>query len=114
MNLTPKHLYQPQSEQQVLDIMERHAGDTIRCVSRLHSWNDILQSPDILLDLRHLNDVHTDIDDFGRYAVVGGGCQIKHLIHKLNAARQWTLPSLGLITEQTIAGAISTGTHGSG
>ena len=25
-----------------------------------------------------------------------------------------TLPSLGLITEQTIAGAISTGTHGSG
>ena len=39
--------------------------------------------------------------------------QIKHLVARL-AALGRTLPSLGLITEQTIAGAISTGTHGSG
>ncbi len=38
----------------------------------------------------------------------------KHLVKKLDASRQWTLPSLGFITEQTVAGAISTGTHGSG
>ena len=44
---------------------------------------------------------------------VGAGCQIKHLLAKLQE-QGLTLPSIGLITEQTIAGATSTGTHGSG
>src|SRR5262245_25396428 len=47
-------------------------------------------------------------------ATVGGGCQIKRLLDHLHARSGATLPSLGLITEQTIAGAIATATHGSG
>ena len=114
LTLTPKHLYTPRTEREVLDIMNRHACDTIRCVGRLHSWNAILQSSDVLLDLKYLNVVQTGNDETGKFAVVGAGCQIKHLISELKVSRQWTLPSLGFITEQTIAGAISTGTHGSG
>lgn len=49
----------------------------------------------------------------GGWAIVGAGCQIKNLLHQLKQKGQ-TLPSVGLITEQTIAGAISTSTHGSG
>jgi FAD/FMN-containing dehydrogenase len=44
---------------------------------------------------------------------VGAGCQIKTLLATLNK-RGLTTPSIGLITEQTIAGATATGTHGSG
>ncbi len=44
---------------------------------------------------------------------IRAGCQIKRLLKELNR-HDATLQSLGLITEQTIAGAISTGTHGSG
>ncbi len=48
------------------------------------------------------------------YADVGAGCPIKVLLQELRARKNWTLPSVGFITEQTIAGAITTGTHGSG
>jgi FAD/FMN-containing dehydrogenase len=45
---------------------------------------------------------------------VGAGCQIKQLLSELARQGAGTLPSLGLITEQSIAGAFSTSTHGSG
>jgi D-arabinono-1,4-lactone oxidase len=44
----------------------------------------------------------------------GAGIQIKHALKKLHASSDFTLPSVGLITEQTISGAISTATHGCG
>jgi len=44
---------------------------------------------------------------------VGGGCKIKHLLKEL-AVHDLTLPSVGLIDEQTAAGATATATHGSG
>lgn len=114
LNLNPRRFYTPRSEQEVLEIMNRHSGEMIRCVGRLHSWSNILECQDVILDLKHLGEVHTGTDDNGDYAEVGAGCQIKHLVKELSDSRQWTLPSLGFITEQTIAGAISTGTHGSG
>ena len=42
------------------------------------------------------------------------GCRIKQILQKLNASADLTMPSIGLITQQTIAGAIATATHGSG
>jgi FAD/FMN-containing dehydrogenase len=60
-----------------------------------------------------LKDVVLESDGDQFVATVGAGCQIKRLLKELNRDGA-TLPSLGLITVQTIAGAISTGTHGSG
>jgi hypothetical protein len=114
LTLTPKRFYTPKSEHEVLEIMDRHAGAVIRCIGRMHSWSNILDCEDVTFDLKHLRTVKTGTDDAGHYAEVGAGCQIKHLVKELNVSQQWTLPSLGFITEQTIAGAISTGTHGSG
>jgi len=45
---------------------------------------------------------------------VGADCQLERLLSELQRLKQWTLPSLGLIAEQTVAGAVSTGTYGSG
>lgn len=44
----------------------------------------------------------------------GAGCRMKHLLQTLHRRTDATLPSVGLITEQTVAGVISTATHGSG
>jgi FAD/FMN-containing dehydrogenase len=64
--------------------------------------------------MRHFNSVKIEHDADGTvWATVGGGCRIKHLLRKLQKSNV-TMPSIGLITEQTIAGAISTATHGSG
>lgn len=110
----PRAYYEPTSESDVLQILNRHAGEKIRVVGKLHSWSKAFETDGIVISLKHFNEVVlVNQPDLGSHAWIGAGIQIKHLIRVL--ARQGrTLPSLGLITEQTVVGAISTGTHGSG
>jgi hypothetical protein len=112
--LNPAADYTPRTEQDVLRILERHRGQQIRCCGRLHSWSRILEADQVLLDMRCLNSVHPELHEGQPSVRVGGGCQIKDLLRQLRQTENWTLPSVGFITEQTVAGAISTGTHGSG
>jgi hypothetical protein len=105
--------FTPKTESEVLAILNENKGRSIRCVGRLHSWSQVLDSPDILLDLSHFDSVRPN-SGLAMSVDVGAGCQIKRLLSELEDKTQWTLPSVGFITEQTIAGAISTGTHGSG
>lgn len=114
VEISPVVRYSPRTEQEVLDILNRHKGERIRCVGRLHSWSRVLEAEGVLLDLRHLNDVQCDSIQGEPVAHVGAGCQVKNLLAELERQRQWTLPTVGFITEQSIVGAISTGTHGSG
>jgi FAD/FMN-containing dehydrogenase len=114
-NLTfrPAAVFTPRSEAEVLDVLRTHPGRHIRAVGRLHSWSAAPVADDILLDLRHLNEVRIHADGESPWVEVGAGCQIKRLVAELGR-RGYTLPSLGLIDEQTVAGATATGTHGSG
>jgi len=111
--LKPSAFYIPADEAEVLRILDRHRGEKVRAVGRLHSWSDTVQTQGVLLDLRRLDTVELGPKGEKRVATVGAGCQIKCLLRELGREGV-TLPSLGLITVQTIAGAISTGTHGSG
>jgi len=114
IQFSPSTTYLPATEQAVLEILDRHHGQRIRCIGRLHSWSRAVECNDVLLDLRLLNQVNPVADNEALLVSVGAGCQIKHLLADLERLKNWTLPSLGLITEQTVAGAVSTGTHGSG
>ena len=114
VQLTPQKSYAPTSEKEVLDILNQHRGQRIRVIGRLHSWSKVIETDDVLLDLRNLNQVEPIANDNLQSAWVGAGCQIKRLLSELERQKNWTLPSVGFITEQTMAGAISTGTHGSG
>ncbi len=111
--LKPSSAYTPADEQEVLQILDKHRSQRIRAVGSLHSWSDAILGDDVLLDMRLLNDVQLQPDGDQFVATVGAGCQIKRLLKELEREGA-TLHSLGLITAQTIAGAISTGTHGSG
>jgi len=111
--LQPSAFYTPADESEVLRILDKHRGERVRAVGRLHSWSEAVQAEGVLLDLRRLNAVELESSGEELVARVGGGCQIKRLLRELGR-EGLTLPSLGLITVQTIAGAISTGTHGSG
>ena len=95
----------------MLRILDEHRTGTIRVIGAGHSWNGGIETPDALLDLRHLRQMHVHPDR--RRVSVGGGCRIAELLAHL-AGRGLTLPSIGLIARQTVAGAIATGTHGSG
>lgn len=113
ISFRPAHVYTPRSEEEVLEILREHRGKQIRAVGRLHAWSPGIATDQVLLDLRYLNSVQVEDRGSETWGTVGGGCQMKHLLHELDR-RGLTTPSVGLITEQTIAGATATGTHGSG
>jgi FAD/FMN-containing dehydrogenase len=66
-----------------------------------------------MLNLKNLTDIEIVREDESFLVTVGAGCQLKKLIKQLEA-QGLAMPSLGLIDEQTVAGATATGTHGSG
>ena len=94
----------------MLDILQRHADGRVRAMGSGHSWSDAAVSDDVSLEMSELD----SIELFPEMVRVGAGCRIQPL---LNVLRHWqgrTLPTLGAIKRQTISGALSTGTHGSG
>src|SRR5262245_44619550 len=111
---TPATVCTPRGEAELLEILRTNRGRRIRAIGQLHSWSAAPVSNDVLIDLRHFNQVHVDQREGRNWITAGGGCQIKHILAELDRQSAGTLPSMGLITEQTIAGAISSGTHGSG
>lgn len=58
IQLDPNTAYTPATEQEVLEILDRHHGQRIRCIGRLHSWSRAVECNDVLLDLRHFNQVN--------------------------------------------------------
>jgi len=115
LHFMPNHRYTPTTEDEVLEILNRHAHGKIRVVGALHSWSPAIVCEDVIVDMRNFDRVEVETKPDGAvWATVGGGCRIKDLLKKLHALGDHTMPTLGLVTEQTIAGAISTATHGSG
>ena len=109
---TPAKYYQPRTEQKLLSILEQHRGEQIRAMASLHSWSPVAATTGITIDLKALNSVRILPDQ--KSVWLGAGCTIQRALDQLRRQGGWTLPALGAIKKQTIAGAISTGTHGSG
>jgi len=113
ISLAPTNTYVPTSEAEVLTILSKHRGERIQAVGRLHSWSGAIQATGVVIDLRKLNEVRIEVRDGESWAIIASGCQLKRAVFELDKAGL-TLPTLGLIDEQSIAGAAATGTHGSG
>ncbi len=113
VSFRPKVLEAPGNEAEVLDLLRRHRGRAIRAYGSLHAWSRVAATDDVAVNVDRLCSVEVHLDGEASTATVGGGCQIKRLVAELNC-QGWATPSIGLITEQTIAGATSTATHGSG
>jgi FAD/FMN-containing dehydrogenase len=114
LSWTPSSVFEPRSEDELLRVLDECRGRRIRVVGSRHSWSEVVVAEDVMIDLRHLNEVRVEQREGKPWAFVGAGCTIERLLVELEGQAGVTLPSLGLITEQTIAGASATGTHGSG
>ena len=77
--INPTTKYTPKTEEEVLEILNRHQGEQIRCVGRLHSWSRVLEADAVLIDLRDLNEVRSEDKDGLNVVHVGAGCQVKRL-----------------------------------
>ena len=111
VSFTPTQYVEPRDENEVLRLLEACPEQSIRVVASRHAWSDAIRTNGLLINLKHLNHVRVD-EDCGTVRV-GAGCQIKNLLPQLKT-HGLTLPSLGLIDEQTVAGATATGTHVAG
>ncbi|HNY55795.1 MAG TPA: FAD-binding protein, partial [Chitinophagales bacterium] len=102
--------FQPETEEEIISIVKSH--HKIRMVGTGHSWSGICATNEALLNLDYYNKI-THIDKERKLVTVQAGIklwQLNNLLDKEGLA----LLNLGSIDQQSIAGAISTGTHGSG
>src|SRR5256886_7284751 len=102
----------PGSVDEVAEVVKqaRAEGRTVKPAGSGHSFTAAAQTDGIRLDLSRLAGL---ISIEGNLVTVGAGTSIREL-NRLLAAHGLALPNLGDIDTQTIAGAIATGTHGTG
>lgn len=98
-----------------VSLLLRSAADRglrVRPVGAGHSFTAAAVTDGVLLRLDHLTGV-TDIDPATRRVRVLAGTRLHELNRSLQAAGL-AMPNLGDIDRQSLAGAIATGTHGTG
>src|ERR1041384_325307 len=82
----PRHRYPPSSEAEVLEVLDRHAGGTIRVIGSLHSWSDDTVSDDVILDLQLFDQVAIETRGDEIWATIGAGCVIADALAQLRAS----------------------------
>ncbi|MDB5225997.1 MAG: hypothetical protein JWN78_190 [Bacteroidota bacterium] len=101
---------QPETEQEIIDLIKQH--QKIRVVGSGHSWSALCESEGLLMNLEKYNKV-LELNKPAKTIKVQAGIKL-HQLNILLDKEGMALSILGSIAKQTIAGAISTGTHGSG
>ncbi|HTF10454.1 MAG TPA: FAD-binding protein, partial [Asanoa sp.] len=109
---TAARVARPGSTDELAEIIKGSAGDRVKPVGSGHSFTDIAVTDGIRLDITGLPGP-VDVDREQRRVTVPAGMTLATL-NALLATHGLALPNLGDIDAQTIAGAISTGTHGTG
>jgi hypothetical protein len=118
----PLRYFKPSTLHEVISIIQDAERNNykVKAVGSGHSFSDVALTRDYLIDTHGLNKVlplsALSLNNTAApYSLFLTECGI--LIHELNAAldsQNKALPNMGAYTGQTIIGAISTSTHGSG
>jgi FAD/FMN-containing dehydrogenase len=110
----PEKYCQPDTETDVIQIVQQAIAQNkrVRTVGAGHSWAPLVLTKDYLINLDKLTRYLQVVLPGGRVKVEAG-FRLKNLIGRLREDNLG-LRNIGSITEQSIAGAISTGTHGTG
>lgn len=111
---TPQRFSRPASVANVASAVAdaTRAGRTVRVVGAGHSFGDLVCTNGLLLNLDRISGIH-HIDADAGLVTVGAGTRLADLTADL-ANHGLALPNLGDIDRQSIAGAVSTATHGTG
>jgi L-gulonolactone oxidase len=110
LDCTTACYYQPETEEEIIELVKKN--DTIRVVGTGHSWSAICINTTALVNFDHYNKV-LQLDKEKQQVTVQPGIKLWQLNDYL-AKEGFALANLGSIDEQSLAGVISTATHGSG
>ncbi len=107
---TAPHYYQPKTEAALIEIVKTHRK--VRMVGTGHSWSALCHTDKALINLdRYSRVIALDRDQ--KLLTVQAGIKLWQLNDYLDT-QGLALINLGSIAQQSLAGAISTATHGSG
>ncbi|KAL7271393.1 D-arabinono-1,4-lactone oxidase [Rhizina undulata] len=109
----PELYLQPQSEKEIglIVALARQCRKRIIVVGSGHSPSDLTCTSSWIVNLDGFCSVVSE-DAEKKQIAVQAGIRLHQLLEQLDK-RGWTMPNLGSITAQSIAGAIATSTHGS-
>jgi FAD/FMN-containing dehydrogenase len=112
VTFTANDLARPRSEAEVSQVVAAAAaaGKCVRTQGAGHSFSQLLTTNDTLVTL---DDIPDTCVVNGTKATVNAGIRLRELVQVLKQ-NNLGLPNMGSVTEQSIAGAFSTGTHGTG
>jgi L-gulono-1,4-lactone dehydrogenase len=102
----------PSTHDELVTVVRQAAaqGHRVKPVGSGHSFTDIARTEDLRVELDRMAGL-VSVD--GRLVTVQAGMRLSDLVEVL-AAHGLAMPNLGDINDQTISGALSTGTHGTG
>ncbi len=111
---TPAKTFYPDSVTDVCAIVKEATVQqkTIRVVGAGHSFTKLVQTDDWLVSLDRLTGI-VQLDEQNKTVTVNAGTRLSQLGEELGR-RGYSQENLGDINIQSVAGAISTGTHGTG
>jgi FAD/FMN-containing dehydrogenase len=114
LEFKPRRFCRPRTEERIAEIVReaRAAKGCVRTQGAGHSFSPLLPTNDTLLSLDDMDHDTMSVAN-GREVNVSAGIRLKDLLPKLKA-KNLGLRNMGSITEQSIAGAAITGTHGTG
>jgi FAD/FMN-containing dehydrogenase len=114
LEVSPGWFERPRDEEDLARIVGRAAerGDTVRVVGSGHSSSPLVDTTGVMVSLEHFREVHP-YDPERCEAIVGGGVTLNDAGAALKDLGMGFM-NLGDIDSQTVAGAFSTGTHGTG
>src|SRR3954453_11370322 len=110
----PVAIERPGSQEEVVALLERAAqgSHTVRAFGAGHSFSDIALTDGVMVDLRRMDRV-LDVDRASGLVRVEAGITLNALNGRL-VEHGLALENLGDIDVQSVAGAVSTATHGTG
>ena len=110
---TPSCWHRPRTTDDIIRVVERCSADSrrLRVIGSGHSWSPINAPDDEAMTLESLEGAVT-IDRANQTVTVPAGMPLRDVTTYL-ARAGLSLPVVGSIQAQTVAGAIATGTHGS-
>lgn len=114
VKFTPEKIAYPASESEIVQLVKdcRARGKSLRVMGSGHSFTPLVQTDGVLVSLDNYQGVF-ETDPKNHRATVRAGTKIKRLGDEL-FSYGLAQPNLGDIDVQSIAGAVSTGTHGTG
>jgi FAD/FMN-containing dehydrogenase len=107
-----ENYFEPETEAQIVEVVHfaRKHRKKIRVVGSGHSFTPIAISDEILVSLKK----YRKLISVGKDFISCQGGMYLHELYALLKENKLSLPNFGVINKQTVAGALATGTHGSG